>query len=526
MSTNQQPGFKVTRLTITALLAAVVAAISLCYITFKSPSPSKGITQAPSSGFFKAQPVNEKAAVHPETSEVIQKMLTVVSSEPAANKSKNIHAYVTQPLPGIVPETISKTIQPGKGGSIECASGSLVYIPPHAFVDATGKPVNSEVKVSFTEYRDYKDIFLGGIPMTYFANGKQNHFESAGMMQLEASAANNAVYVNPQSRIKVMLASNTSKTDYDLYYFNKKKRIWEEKGKDQVTYKKKEIKPSVTAKRMAPYEPKQRPVYLASFEGVPEDRVFLWWRSPAKDFDFSFIRIYKSLPELKALSGMKWEYHGTDAKDVYAQLFNVPEKEKNKAARRGYWESYSAAMNPETATASITFFNAEESMSFTVRPKDRSEKNILKVRERMEKYNKLLEARLETDVVHYANYQRDSLEFSYDKEAMNTIKMDVMRSFQVDNFGIWNVDRIAKDANFTAYTLKLVDENGRPIVAEEIYLVDKNFNSVFKYSIRGEGTVRINPYSNNMLWVVLPGNKLAVASQSEIWKLAGKKGRQ
>jgi hypothetical protein len=354
MSKNQNSGGKPSRLLMTVLAALIVSAISLFYLNFTSSRESGKQKPTPPQKAVYTEP--HAAYFHPESSEVVQNFQEVKDDIDPAKTSSKILAFVKPPLPGMKPEAVTCFMDNESGGTITCESGSVAVIPPNAFVDAKGKPVKDKVKVSFTEYRDYKDIFFSGIPMTY-NNGQ---FESAGMMELVASTDNGQVYMSPGKLTRVMLATNDQRPGYDLYYFNKKTGSWEEKGKDKIVYKKKDLKRSIPARIMAPFKPKQRAVYITSFEGIPEDCVFLWWRSPGKDFDFSFIKLNKSFPELKSLSGMKWEYQGTDAKEVYTKLFNVAEKDKNRPVRRGYWQSYTAVMNPEEASITLTFINEEE----------------------------------------------------------------------------------------------------------------------------------------------------------------------
>ena len=289
---------------------------------------------------------------------------------------------------------------------------------------------------------------------------------------------------------------------------------------------------------MAPYVTKRKSVQINSFEGVPEDRVFLWWRSTAKDFDFSFIKNTKTYPELKSLSGMKWEYQGADAKEIYSRLFNVAEKDKNKTSRRGYWQTYSAEMNPEAVTITITFSNESESLPVTIRPKDQSEKNLAKVRQRMERYTKLLADRMIAETKDYALYQKDSVAYTDNPSgAQAAVQLSIMRSFETDNFGIWNVDRFVKEGGFVSFTLAFVDQDNNPVIPEDVFIADKRYNSVFKFPVSFASNkstthaantrkVIFSPYSECIIWTVLRGGRLAIAKPSELRKLAGKKDHQ
>jgi hypothetical protein len=146
----------------------------------------------------------------------------------------------------------------------------------------------------------------------------------------------------------------------------------------------------------------------------------------------------------------------------------------------------------------------------------------------MNLYEKALAKRLQEDNNKYEVYRKDSIAYMNEtsQQSLNETRLAVMRSFEIDNLGIWNVDKIADNKSFVAFSLDFVDENNEPIDVDVIYLADKSFNSVFRYNVATKNKVLLNPYSNNMLWAVLPGNKLAIAGQQQLWKLAGTKGKQ
>lgn len=522
MSTNQNSRQRLAKI---FALAAMITAISMFFVT-NEHMQLFSVSKVPDSPFTQQEITPVDVSEFTNEPEFLTQSIPVIQAPPEHKLHKATVCSVDPPLENLLPEPEIKVINPLEGGFIECETGSVVQIPPNAFVDEKGKPVKDIVKLKFNEYHNYKEIFFSGIPMVYRTGGKENQFESAGMMQLEASADDKTVYMSPGSRIKILLASAERSKDYNLYYFDKIKGNWIEKGKDQVTYKKKLVARKENTARFRPFKTKKRAIHLTSFEDVPEDKVFLWWRSPATEFEFSFTLLSKSYPELKAFAATKWEYKGTDAKEVYARLFNVPQKEKYKAVRRGYWDSYSVELDKESITATFVFVNDAESITVIARPKEKGEKNLLKVRSRMNNYETAMTKRLKADDADYRSYQKDSVSFTINQTPVNETTLAVMRSFEIDNLGIWNVDKIADNRKFVAYNLRFVDENNNPIQIETVYLADKDFNSVFQYYSPSKRTVLLNPYSNNMLWAVLPGNRLAVAGKEQIWKLAGTKGKQ
>ena len=232
MSHSQKSVRRPSRLLMTVLAALTVSAISLFYLNFFSSRESA--TQQISPPVKTVSGQSGVPGFHPESSEVVKPLYPVNGGNDPVKASSAPVAFVTPPVPGMLPKSVECTMDNETGGTLECESGSVVIVPPGTFVDAKGNAIKEKVKISFTEYRDYKDIFFSGIPMVYYAKNKAEQFESAGMMQLEANTDNGLVYMNKDKRIRVMLASADAGSGYDLYYFDKKKGGWRRKVKTRL----------------------------------------------------------------------------------------------------------------------------------------------------------------------------------------------------------------------------------------------------------------------------------------------------
>jgi hypothetical protein len=135
-------------------------------------------------------------------------------------------------------------VESSTGGGIRCESGTVISIPPNAFVDESGNPVEGKVQIDYREFRDPIDFVFSGIPMTYDSGGASHTFQSAGMFDIAASQEGRQVFLAPGKPVKMDFVSTDSSTSYNFYVLDEKKGTWVNKGKT--------AKPVVLAKTPQP----------------------------------------------------------------------------------------------------------------------------------------------------------------------------------------------------------------------------------------------------------------------------------
>jgi hypothetical protein len=116
------------------------------------------------------------------------------------------------------------------GGMVEYPSGTKIFIPEHAFVDANGNEVKGEVTIDYREFRDPIDILVSGIPMVYDSGGVKGNFESAGMFELNASVNGQEVFLAPGKKVDMNFAVVDTASSYNFYRLDSKNG-WEYLGK-------------------------------------------------------------------------------------------------------------------------------------------------------------------------------------------------------------------------------------------------------------------------------------------------------
>lgn len=115
-----------------------------------------------------------------------------------------------------------------EGGIIEHATGTRIIIPPSAFVDKNGKPVEGEIEIRYRDFREPIDFVLGGFPMNYFKQGHQYNFNSAGMFEILAYQKGMPIYLKRTKRISLDFVVTEDLKDLNFYRFDTVSGRWAE----------------------------------------------------------------------------------------------------------------------------------------------------------------------------------------------------------------------------------------------------------------------------------------------------------
>jgi len=102
------------------------------------------------------------------------------------------------------------------GGVIVRPTGTRLRIPANAFVDETGKPVKGNVEFRVRELHNPIDLLRSGIPMSVDSTRKEV-LQSAGMIELRASAGEKPLELAADKNIDVSLAGFRPSDGYSLY---------------------------------------------------------------------------------------------------------------------------------------------------------------------------------------------------------------------------------------------------------------------------------------------------------------------
>jgi hypothetical protein len=198
----------------------------------------------------------------------------------------------------IVKPSEAKTLHPNQGTSID--------IPANAFVDKQGKPITVPVEIKYREFRSVGEIIASGIPMKSIGpDGQEGWMQTAGMYEINGFANGEAVFIAPDKKVKVSLASDKT-GKYDFWRFDEQAGNWIDIGDSEPT-------PAPKSDEKTEIAAKETPIsngHTAGVVSAPKKPVLLDKTKPSLNFKID----YTDFPELKAMKGMVLQYSGNDSR--------------------------------------------------------------------------------------------------------------------------------------------------------------------------------------------------------------------
>lgn len=430
--------------------------------------------------------------------------------------------FIKPPMNGVDVPYTEYLVVAAKGDTLLYNTGSIILFPPNAFIDKEGNIVEGNVQVKYREFTDPMDFYLAGIPMNYDSSGKQYSFESSGMCEVVAFKNGEQVFVNPKSKPEINLVSNNNSESHNLYFLDTVKKQWVNKGaSDLVTLTNDKSQHSTAAS--------------------PADASFLEPIKPEKaNSNNPIIRIVidpASFKELLVYDNLQFQLDNDDksfdAKDASEEWSNV---ELQKGKTKGLY--------------AIKFSNAKRTVTYTARPvlEGADYDKALKIFEKKNvEYQKNINKAFSKEKADKEKYLKDSaaneqlLEENKKIERLNilteainrrieaqnaladkqnrvikeaNLSNKIIRSFQIDGFGIWNCDK-AIELNCIPIIATFKDVKGNLLNLTNIAVLYKSFNGILKFPDKRIQVVRD---AENMILGVYNG-KFAYITYAEYSKL-------
>lgn len=376
----------------------------------------------------------------------------------SANSESEKESCIT-PIEGLNIEPLQISVSAITGQHVDLPSGSSIEIPPNAFVDLNGKPVQGQVDIEWNEYHSLTEIMFSGIPMKYDSAGVQNDLVSGGMFKIKGSQNGQQVNIAPGKDILVNINSQDEKSQFNFYELDESKGSW-----DYITTKKGEQVNEVPSNQVSDTEDKYDYLHLdLNLDSVPEvdrDQLVCW----------------KTKRKLKTKEEVILK---TNPKEIYLNHNERGEITIN------YRSSY-----PEA-----------EIVKCEVTPHYLSD-----AKEQQSKIEENLEDQLES-----------ILAFNRDIRAGK-----VTRSISITGFGTYNWDCVHKWSAvqevfaYFSFPQDVLPEQVKVfyVCAEDKLIINAPSNG---------GTIKFNPQLSARLVAILPGNKLFVSGQDEFSSLKSTK---
>lgn len=220
------------------------------------------------------------------------------------------------------------------------------------------------------------------------------------------------------------------------------------------------------------------------------------------------------MPELKSLNAISWAYIGTDAIEVYNNLFY--KQGTNSVARKTNrkWENLSIDAFDENQKYILSLHSEADSAEIVITPKFSSSLARIKFNSNLAVFYDKQNQRKKTDQDAWDKFKSDTaLYYASNNRYSVTSEQSrsfVLRQFAIDGFGIWNADKLFKQTQVQSVLAKFVDEQGDTLTPENVYLVEQNRNTVYTYTKQSFSKFVYNPKVKNLMWAVLSDGRLAV----------------
>lgn len=408
-----------------------------------------------------------------------------------------------------VPDTLW-TADAAKADTFAFWTGSDVYVPQEAFLDKDGKPVSGKVELRYREFHTPAEILVAGIPMTYDSAGQRRHFESAGMFEISAWQNGQPLKANPAHPIKIAMVSPTDEDRFNIYYLDTAKKAWDFVSRDKGELQRKaapmdSVAPQATATTVAaPLKPAKATAgaHVLTIQLVDPG----------------------SFPELTVYKGI---------------CFEVDEKRTPYDPQLKYitWDDANVKRNSDE-TYTVTFTKDDKKYSFITRVvvKEKDYEAAMKVYDaKYAEYQAMLSTRQHENASHVTNLTKEQAKMDKERLAANYAAMQratamrgslgaqtedvVMRTFLVNNFGIWNSDCPSSLPQGPEIFVKLTDPNNKEMNPAHLYLVERGRNAIFTYYAHDLQHFRYNPNASNLLVAVTGENQVALIDNDEFTRV-------
>ena len=380
------------------------------------------------------------------------------------------NSYITSPpLPHLDIAYQKFSIDPAIPNTLRSSSGAVLNIPANAFLDVNGDLVNTHVELAFRDFYHPLEFYLAGVPMTYNDNGEEKVFESAGMVELNASADGHELFVNPAQIISVDLISWSKSPEFNLYDLDQATGLWVDQGKDSI---------SVSEK-------------AAELEQLPPIPAMPKVATP---YSFKIKDDTNNFPEI----------------DIYERVLFDPVN-PSKCGVSNATEMRINLLDSgifEVISIIDAFGKYQESRCLCYLAFEQGEDYDSALEIYQAKYASLLSERkaLADDISLQWDEYQDILD-QHRKAPIKSLsgKEKIIRTLSMNKFGFVNCDYPLSYPQGGLLTPYFVDEEQNPITLNEVVLVEQNTNALFRYT----STIKYNPDNENVMWGLTPDNKLA-----------------
>lgn len=385
------------------------------------------------------------------------------------------------------------------------AYGTRVEVPGKIFVDSAGNPVTGKVVVKYREMQTLNDILISGTTLSYDAAGMLKRMRSGGMFEIRAWQEGKPVYLDSGKVIKVNMASFDQGEQYHAFYLDEANaRDWEylKDLEGQTNPEKKKI----MRRAMSKVNELQLPLdgyfafnYMALLDVYLDDKV---------------VEIKKKRTDL-TLQGKIKEY-GVTWTNIYC--YQSVEFMGNKTlATLLLWKKINKEPWPSWVQQAVCDLKPNGNGNYTLE---------LTVPKGKVNYKAIIQpffpikSLLAFSPSYWRNKYNLAVRKAVDEEMRKQKLADVFQALEVHRFGFYNIDKLQREEDYVQVKVEPEFDAELSAVNDiDIYYISEQYRTVVKYPREQWGNITLLPDSEGKLFVVLPGNKLAIADAETMKKL-------
>lgn len=445
--------------------------------------------------------------------------------------------YINPPTKTTLSTTRSFAFNAKDGHTFEDENGAKLVIPSMAFATERGKLVEGEIEMHYTEYSDYVDFFIAGIPMVYDSLKQQYLLESTGIVDIYATHKGQRIQLASNKKIDVeftgqWFAKGAHVPTYNIYHLNEQQRNWEYTSIDQMQVLEEQIldknDPAYEIKlryqqdiAQANQELEDKKVYLRnSFATTPKPQKPLQPRDnklPTFELDFLGDNIvYENQAEENLYQGTIWQVSEKNT-DFDQRMFEVVWDNVliDKVSEKDYQLTFSSPKN----SVSIWINPVLTGQNYT-----KANAQYLLDLEEWKKANAEVEASLQEEIALVEQQTQEhiaQLQQSFEENiAVRGIresaveKKRVINRFSIEELGIWSCAQPIEmgDNAIAANVFAAGNEDIAPTTA---YIVDKTKNTVSHFLAQPNKEIKYDQNGQPVMWMILPNGKVAIFENFE-----------
>jgi hypothetical protein len=369
------------------------------------------------------------------------------------------------PIEGIDVKKLKQKVNTNKEQVIRVSSQTKLTIPAACFVDASGKDIQGEVDLEYREIIKPAEIIASGVPMTYDTGGVTQQFETAGMVEINATYNNQPVFLKKGKSIDIEMVSGI-KGNFNYYNFDHRKNNWEFAGVPETDVNMEDSNTTLNSLR----------TNADLFKPIKVDM--------KNDVILNVKANYSSFPELKPYRGVLWKYLGKEKPDDI--LYTI---------HHTIWSNSEVKKGPNDTIFILQLTSGRKKFEFEVTP-----------------------------VISQGEYKNAITLFNEKQTEVENLKLqkNFERKFSIISLGLCNLDRVypfPSEAFFTKVDLKCKGTQ-IPMEASVYQIIGEDNNIIIRYSnIAQLERFVIDPKQKCKVVALFPDKQIAFLKASDYQRL-------